>query len=49
MWKDNKTFQEIDSRIQLDEELSNKWKEKVYSDHYLHSSDDLFDKLWKKK
>jgi len=46
MWKNNKTFQEVDSRLQLNKELAEKWKEKVYSDDFVNSSEGLYEMLW---
>jgi len=48
MWKDNPTFRDIDARLHLNEDISTKWKEKVYTDAFIHSSDDLYNRLWKK-
>ena len=48
MWFDNPTFQDVDARLQTSEFISEKWKEKVYTDRYLHASEELFDLLWGK-
>ena len=48
MWFTNPTFQDVDARLQSSEMISKKWKEQVYTDHYLHASEDLFGLLWNK-
>ncbi len=47
MWIDNPTFKGVDARLQTSEDISAKWKEKIYTDRYLNASDQLFDQLWK--
>ena len=49
MWFDNPTFQDVDARLQISPMISKKWKEKVYTDRFLHASDTLFDMLWENK
>lgn len=49
MWFDNPTFQDVDARLQTSPMISEKWKEKVYTDRYLHASEDLFEILWGNK
>ncbi len=46
MWKNNKTFQDVDARLHLNKKLAEKWKAKVYSEDFIHSSEDLYDRLW---
>lgn len=46
MWFDNPTFQDVDARLQTSEMISEKWKEKVYDDRFLHASDSLYSYLW---
>ena len=46
MWVDNPTFQDVDARLQTSPVISERWKEKVYNDRYLHASDGLFEELW---
>jgi len=48
MWKGNPTFKDVDARLHINQEISNKWKEKVYTDAFIHSSDDLYQQLWRK-
>lgn len=46
MWVDNPTFSRVDARLQVNAEIAKKWKEKVYTDRYIHASDGLFKELW---
>ena len=46
MWKSVPNFAQMDARLQLSEDLSNKWKEITGKEQYLKASPDLFDKLW---
>ncbi|NAS29925.1 1,4-beta-xylanase [Flavobacteriaceae bacterium R38] len=45
MWKVNPVFQKVDSRIQVNEYITEKWKEEMKNLRYLHASNDLFTKL----
>jgi len=45
MWFDNPTFKRVDARLQINQDIADKWKAKVYTDRYLHASEDLFDLL----
>ena len=46
MWKDNPTFRDIDARLHLDPDISQKWREITGQDTYLKASTALFDYLW---
>ncbi|WP_411030285.1 glycosyl hydrolase [Spongiimicrobium sp. 3-5] len=45
MWFTNKTFKDIDARLQLSPMISEKWKMKMNDDRYLNASDNLFKTL----
>ena len=45
MWFDNPTFKRVDARLHINPEIATKWKEKIYTDRYLHASPELFDLL----
>ena len=45
MWFDNPTFQYVDARLQLSEEISSKWIEETSRAKYLKASPELFSKL----
>ena len=45
MWKNNLTFQKVDSRIQKSEYISKKWLKEINKSKYLKPSDSLFIKL----
>jgi len=45
MWVINPTFQQVDSRIQVDEWLAQKWKEEIAKDRYLKSDAELWNQL----
>lgn len=46
MWKNNKTFQDIDARLQTSAEISEKWLQETSKDRYLKASPQLFELLW---
>ncbi|PWJ41917.1 glycosyl hydrolase [Sediminitomix flava] len=46
MWKTNPTFQDIDARLQLNQEIKSYWIEETSKPKYLKASPDLFSKLW---
>ncbi|MEM7105773.1 MAG: glycosyl hydrolase [Bacteroidota bacterium] len=46
MWKENPTFQDIDARLHLNEEIANKWRTETSKEKYLKSSPGLFDYLY---
>lgn len=48
MWFTNPTFQDVDARLQISEEISAKWLEETSKDTYLQASPELFDLLWGK-
>ncbi len=48
MWVDNPTFQDVDARLQINTDIAKKWKDKVYTDRYIHASDNLFEELTNK-
>ena len=47
MWFDNPTFQDVDARIQTNEDISSQWLEETNKERYIKSSAKLYDKLWK--
>lgn len=47
MWKENKTFQEIDARLHLSKDISEKWLKETNTDRYLKASPELFDLLYR--
>jgi hypothetical protein len=47
MWITNKVFEQVDSRIQISDSISKKWKEELKNPRYLKASPDLFEKLEK--
>jgi hypothetical protein len=47
MWITNKVFEQVDSRIQISDSISKKWKEELKNPTYLKASLDLFEKLEK--
>lgn len=49
MWLENPTFKRVDARLQLSQEVSDKWKAKVYTDQFIHSSEDLYALLWNRE
>ncbi len=49
MWFENPTFQDVDARLQTNEEVAQKWSEEIAKDKYLNASPDLFDMLWDDK
>lgn len=49
MWISNPTFQKVDSRIQLSNYVSTKWKEEMSDTRYLHASDVLWDRAFNNK
>ena len=46
MWDEVNYFNKLDVRIQLDEELSKQWMDKLSEDTYLEGSEGLFEQLW---
>ncbi|MEL6250471.1 MAG: glycosyl hydrolase [Bacteroidota bacterium] len=48
MWRQNPTFQDVDARLQLSEDLSAFWKEETSKDKYLKSEPNLWEYLWGK-
>ncbi len=46
MWFSNPTFTKIDARLHLSDTISNRWKEKIYTPTFIHSSEDLYDNLY---
>ncbi len=46
MWVNNPTFQDVDARLQINEDIAKKWTAETTSTTYLNASDDLFDQLW---
>ncbi len=46
MWFENPTFQDVDARLQTNEEISKRWLEETSSDRYLKASPELFNRLW---
>ncbi len=46
MWFNNPTFKRVDARLHLNPDIAKKWKEKVYTERYLHASEGLFEELW---
>ncbi|WP_194765711.1 glycoside hydrolase family 26 protein [Tamlana sp. I1] len=47
MWKDNPTFQYVDSRLQLSDTLSKRWKKITSQPKYIKSSENLYDVLYR--
>ncbi len=45
MWLNNPTFQKVDSRIQMSEYITAKWKEEMYKPRYLKPDSTLWSKL----
>ncbi len=45
MWLNNPTFQKVDSRIQMSEYITAKWKEEIYKPRYLKPDSPLWIKL----
>lgn len=45
MWSNNPTFKRVDARLQINPEIAKRWKEKVYTDRYLHAVPDLYKQL----
>lgn len=45
MWISNPTFQKVDSRIQMSNYVSEKWKKELRDSRYLHASDVSWNKL----
>lgn len=46
MWKDNPTFKRVDTRLQISDTISKLWKAKIDNPKYIHSSEDLYKKMW---
>lgn len=46
MWFDNPTFQDVDARLQTNEAIAKRWKEKTESGRFLLASPSLFEVLW---
>jgi len=42
MWRTNPTFKQVDSRIQIDKWLAQRWREELGKDKYLHHSQELW-------
>lgn len=49
MWVTNPTFQQVDSRIQVSELISERWKAEVAKPSYPKPSAALWEQLWQKK
>lgn len=49
MWFDNPTFRKIDARLQLSEELSKRWNERIADPMFILSSDELYENLYNNK
>ena len=47
MWITNKVFEQVDSRIQISDSITKKWKEELKKPKYLKATPDLFEKLMK--
>jgi len=45
MWVTNPTFQQVDSRIQMSEFITQKWKEEMYRPRYLKPTTNLWNQL----
>jgi hypothetical protein len=45
MWITNSVFQQVDSRIQISNSITKKWKEELMNPRYLKASPSLFEKL----
>lgn len=48
MWFENPTFQEVDARLHINENIAEKWKAETSKSTYLKASSDLFPQLWGK-
>ncbi|WP_422105513.1 glycoside hydrolase family 26 protein [Winogradskyella sp.] len=46
MWMSNPTFSKIDARLHLNDTMSKRWKEKVYTPYFIHSSESLYEDLY---
>jgi hypothetical protein len=49
MWTTNPTFKQVDSRIQVSDYISERWKKEIGKSMYLKSSEELWEQLWNKK
>ncbi|WP_242155618.1 glycoside hydrolase family 26 protein [Aestuariivivens sediminis] len=49
MWYDNPTFKKIDARLQLSDEISKRWVEKISDAKFIKSSSHLYDDLYNNK
>lgn len=49
MWFENPTFRKIDARLQLSEEISKRWNEKISDPKFIMSSPELYDNLYNNK
>ncbi len=47
MWVDNPTFQGVDARLHVNQEIADKWKSKINNKRYIHSSPTLYKDLSK--
>lgn len=45
MWKENMTFKDVDARLQTSPMLTEKWREHMQQDRYIHASPELFKTL----
>jgi hypothetical protein len=45
MWITNPTFQQVDSRIQMNDSISKKWKDEMYKSRYLKPNSELWNRL----
>ena len=45
MWKENPVFNDVDARLEVNEEISKRWLEVVNQEKYLKPTDDLFEYL----
>lgn len=46
MWYENKSFQDIDARLQVNPDIAERWNEEMAKPTFLKSSPELWDMLW---
>lgn len=47
MWVNNPTFQKVDARLQISDNIREQWKAKVYKAPFLNSKEGLYEILSK--
>ncbi|MEO1033139.1 MAG: glycosyl hydrolase, partial [Bacteroidota bacterium] len=46
MWMSNPTFSKIDARLHINDIISKRWTEKIYTPYFIHSSESLYEDLY---